>query len=742
MATIQGIYIALFGRPADPGGLAYWNGVTNNGSDLSKLIGQLTASQEYLDRFKGKSNAEIVTTIYQSLFGRTPDATGLDFFTKGLADGTLKLETLAINILDGAQGSDKTIIDNKTAAADLFTHSLDTPAEIAAYNGNAAAELGRAFLTKVTDDKTTIPSQTDVDKAVTGVVTPSGGQAPGGGGGGGGTDPAGPTTITLDSHFKQTFDGSLSNTWYVDRKAPAGFETATEDGRTILKQTISEDDRDSTASRNTQGEKIDVPGMTQVVSIELYVPEAWKDGSGEGGVRRAGFWGTTFDKNGDVAGYPIIEFYNGGFHFWDSTGSGAWSQTVQLPENFQFDAWHTLKMEIGAGGTFKYTVDGTLTFTVNETTDSVEFGNVILQGYNLNFGTTTDADGESYEIHWDSLSTGPTVYLTENQDLRGVNANFASNYVHVENGVTLTMEAAKAAGMEFSGSGTVHLTNAANADFSTSRANLQVDGTSGNDVIKGGSGSDTLAGGAGNDLIWGDSPDVTATIPAKYGDDSIDGGLGTNVLVLGTKAQDIQLGGQDTIQIVKGQQGDDVVFNFNFGPTGRYDDIRPGGDSGVNANSSGADLTFDKVKLSGGYTANDLTIKIGNDNDAYLDKVSTVVSGATVNGNTIATGHGDIYTGPSSGSEFEIVIEFAGGGSVTFANAMSRWEKAGFLQALGIGTGTPSQDGSVENNALDGLTYADGSLPTDGLVTLTQDQATALIGMLVTAGNLEGLLVA
>ncbi len=195
MATIQGIYIALFGRPADPGGLAYWNGVTNNGSDLSKLIGQLTASQEYTDRFKGQTNEQVVTSIYQSLFGRAPDATGLAFFTKGLTDGTFKLETLAINILDGAQGSDKTIIDNKTAAADLFTKSIDTAAEIAAYNGNAAAELARAFLTKVTDDKGTIPAQADVDKAVAGVVTPSGGQGPADGGGGGSTGPTGPTTL-------------------------------------------------------------------------------------------------------------------------------------------------------------------------------------------------------------------------------------------------------------------------------------------------------------------------------------------------------------------------------------------------------------------------------------------------------------------------------------------------------------------------------------------------------------------
>ena len=225
MATIQGIYIALFGRPADPGGLAYWNGVTNNGSDLSKLIGQLTASQEYTDRFKGQTNEQVVTSIYQSLFGRAPDATGLAFFTKGLTDGTFKLETLAINILDGAQGSDKTIIDNKTAAADLFTKSIDTAAEIAAYNGNAAAELGRAFLTKVTDDKATIPSQADVDKAVAGVVTPSGGQGPADGGGG--TGPSGPSAPVFEKTYGDLKATYAENELFAGKGNPAnGFAKA------------------------------------------------------------------------------------------------------------------------------------------------------------------------------------------------------------------------------------------------------------------------------------------------------------------------------------------------------------------------------------------------------------------------------------------------------------------------------------------------------------------------------------
>ncbi|PZU77509.1 MAG: hypothetical protein DI546_05850 [Rhizobium sp.] len=167
-------------------------------------------------------------TIYQSLFGRAPDAGGLDFFSKGLANGTLKLETLAINILDGAQGSDKSIVDNKTAAADLFTKSLDTPAEIAAYNGNAAAELGRTFLTKVTDDKTTIPSQTDVDKAVAGVVTPSGGQGPAEGGStGGGSNPSTPTGPTLESFTVTHKNGNIANVAANDKLFAGGGNLAT-----------------------------------------------------------------------------------------------------------------------------------------------------------------------------------------------------------------------------------------------------------------------------------------------------------------------------------------------------------------------------------------------------------------------------------------------------------------------------------------------------------------------------------
>ncbi len=49
MASIQGVYLALFGRPADPLGLAFFNQATNNGANLT-AIGDLSASAEYQAR--------------------------------------------------------------------------------------------------------------------------------------------------------------------------------------------------------------------------------------------------------------------------------------------------------------------------------------------------------------------------------------------------------------------------------------------------------------------------------------------------------------------------------------------------------------------------------------------------------------------------------------------------------------------------------------------------------------------
>ncbi|MBB6182582.1 DUF4214 domain-containing protein [Pseudorhizobium flavum] len=185
MASIQGIYVALFGRPADPAGLAYFNAETNNGADLT-AIGNLASTDEYQQRFTGMSNEEIINSIYQSLFERNGEPAGVQFYLEELEAGRLNINNIAIAILDGAKGDDLAMVTAKIAAANLFTASLDTGAEIDAYDGASAAAIGRAFIDDVeTDDPGT---QEEVDSAITEIVTgeSQSPDQPGGGGGGSG----------------------------------------------------------------------------------------------------------------------------------------------------------------------------------------------------------------------------------------------------------------------------------------------------------------------------------------------------------------------------------------------------------------------------------------------------------------------------------------------------------------------------------------------------------------------------
>lgn len=165
MATIQGVYLALFGRPADPIGLQFFNNVSSNGANLS-AIGDIAGTAEYMARFTGQTNAEIVNSIYVSLFGRDADQTGLDHFVGEMEAGRQNINTIAINIMDGAQNEDLVVVNNKLVASDLFTSHLNLDAEVQAYAGAFASETGRDFLDGITADASTIPDSEVTDQQI------------------------------------------------------------------------------------------------------------------------------------------------------------------------------------------------------------------------------------------------------------------------------------------------------------------------------------------------------------------------------------------------------------------------------------------------------------------------------------------------------------------------------------------------------------------------------------------------
>jgi hypothetical protein len=175
LAQVQQLYIAYFGRPADPIGQAYWAGVIDaaNGSIASVLAG-FSASTESQNLYGNKSTIDKVTAIYANEFNRTPDAAGLAYWVAQIDSGKVTQAQAAWTIQQSAGAGDAATVQNKLTAAQAFTANVDTAAEIQGYQGTNAAASARAFLSTVTSDNATATAavagaQTAVTAAAVGV---------------------------------------------------------------------------------------------------------------------------------------------------------------------------------------------------------------------------------------------------------------------------------------------------------------------------------------------------------------------------------------------------------------------------------------------------------------------------------------------------------------------------------------------------------------------------------------------
>ena len=150
--VVQQLYVACFGRPADVAGLAYWESVVaaNHGS-TNKVISAFLQSPEFKFSDAGKSNTALVEQVYQNLFGRQADASGLAYWSGLLDQQAISREKVVIHIAAAAKGADGQAFHFKTQAAMAFTAALDTPMEIAAYQGSMANACASALLTNVVD---------------------------------------------------------------------------------------------------------------------------------------------------------------------------------------------------------------------------------------------------------------------------------------------------------------------------------------------------------------------------------------------------------------------------------------------------------------------------------------------------------------------------------------------------------------------------------------------------------------
>jgi len=181
--AVQKIYIAYYGRPADPNGLDFWAGkIDAAGGRIEEVLTAFGSSAEATSLFGAGSTESRVNNIFQQVLGRQADPAGLNFYTQALNNGTLNgkpftLVNVAQAILDGATGTDATTVANKLASAKLFTAAIDTTPEILAYSGNSAAGTARGFLAGVTATAATPAQATASVASIVDAATTSTGQA-------------------------------------------------------------------------------------------------------------------------------------------------------------------------------------------------------------------------------------------------------------------------------------------------------------------------------------------------------------------------------------------------------------------------------------------------------------------------------------------------------------------------------------------------------------------------------------
>lgn len=203
-AVVQQLYMSYFGRPADFYGLQNFSAQLDAmgapktfagvqaavGADaagttaLSKLVNTFSNSAESVALY-GSDNSQIgvskfVEAIYMNVLGRPADLAGFNFWVAAITSGTLSKANAAAAISQAATANtsaqgmlDAQTVANKVAVATAFTAALDTPAELNAYSGDAAAAAGRGLLAGVNSSTNVTAYQATINSTITSIVSGS-----------------------------------------------------------------------------------------------------------------------------------------------------------------------------------------------------------------------------------------------------------------------------------------------------------------------------------------------------------------------------------------------------------------------------------------------------------------------------------------------------------------------------------------------------------------------------------------
>ena len=166
--AVESLYVAYFGRPADPAGLTNFAaalqaaGAPTDVAGLASayatnaavkgLIDSFGTSTESKTLYGSGSTTTFVTAVFQNVLGRAPQSAGLSFWVDAIDSGKVSQGDAALSIMAGALANttaqgliDAQLVNNRLTAAGYFTGA----ASPATYIDAAAAANARAMLATI-----------------------------------------------------------------------------------------------------------------------------------------------------------------------------------------------------------------------------------------------------------------------------------------------------------------------------------------------------------------------------------------------------------------------------------------------------------------------------------------------------------------------------------------------------------------------------------------------------------------
>lgn len=531
--SITALYAGYFDRAPDPSGLQFWIDQIDGGRAFN------TIAADFANGFEAKGLYPFLTAavptddgintfvkaIYQNLFNRAPETSGLNFWSGVIKAGTVPVGDMIQSIINGAKDAatatpptfDKATMDNKIAAGRDFAADAAATPGFTYKDDPAAAATAKSIMDTVTNDPATVAAAA----ALTDTFLGSGGTQTGTPG----------ETFTLVGNTPDNINGTANDD--IIRALSSNALESTD----VIKGNGGSDTLN--ISSGAHGSNI-APVMTGVEIVN-----------------------DADSSRMDLTSMMGIEQY------W-STGTSNRVENASLSTIFgtKLTAANSVDIDIltstaGSSDTLKLAAmdnSGTTSFRSSSDAASIESVDIAAMGGTdgASGGSGTAADDS---INIDNFSGLTTVKVTGSGDIL-VDASGGSTKI-------TSVDTTSAGGYTM-------------VDVTNSSQNVTANGGDGADDFRLGNGDNTVNTGAGKDIATtGSGAD---TVKTGAGNDILSGGTGTNTLDGGSGADQMVGQGIDTFVITTDDTSlssvDMITGNFTTGS----DKLEFNGTAGTNAN--------------------------------------------------------------------------------------------------------------------------------------------------------------